>query len=106
MAQWQRTRLQNAGEVGPMSGLGRSFEEGDGNPLQNSCLGNPMDRGAWKTTDHGVAKSQTQLSTHASTDSPQTLIGLRKGPVSVGSSSETKGVWQTWLQKEQEPGHM
>ena len=58
VAQWQRTCLQNAGEVGSMSGLGRSFEEGNGNPLQNSCLGNPMDSGAWRATVHGVAKSQ------------------------------------------------
>ena len=36
----------------------------NGNPLQYSCLGNPMDRGAWQATVHGVAKSQTQLSTH------------------------------------------
>ena len=36
--------------------------EGNGNPLQCSCLGNPMERGAWWATDHGVAKSQTQLS--------------------------------------------
>ena len=36
--------------------------EGNGNPLQYSCLGNPMDRGAWWATVHGVAKSQTQLS--------------------------------------------
>ena len=34
------------------------------NPLQYSCLGNPMDRGAWQATVHGVAKSQTQLSMH------------------------------------------
>ena len=36
--------------------------EGNGNPLQYSCLENPMDRGAWRATVHGVAKSQTQLS--------------------------------------------
>ena len=36
---------------------------GNGNPLQYSCLGNPMDRGAWWATVHGVAKSQTRLST-------------------------------------------
>ena len=35
---------------------------GHGYPLQDSCLGNPMDRGAWQATGHGVAKSQTQLS--------------------------------------------
>ena len=43
--------------------LGRSPGEGNGNPLQYSCLGNLMDRGAWWATVHGVAKSQTRLST-------------------------------------------
>ena len=43
-------------------GLGRSPGGGNGNLLQYSCLENPMDRGAWQTTVHGVAKSQTQLS--------------------------------------------
>ena len=38
------------------------FGEGNGNPLQYSCLGNPMDRGAWQATVHGVSKSQTHLS--------------------------------------------
>ena len=38
--------------------------EGTGNPLQYSCLEKPMDRGAWQAIVHGVAKSQTQLSTH------------------------------------------
>ena len=38
------------------------FREGNGNPLQSSCLENPMDRGAWGTTIHGVAKTQTRLS--------------------------------------------
>ena len=48
----------NAGDVGLIPGSGRSPGEGDGNPLQNSCLGNPMDRGAWLATVHGVPKSQ------------------------------------------------
>ena len=43
-------------------GLGRSPGEGHGNPLQCSCLENPMDRGAWRATVHGVAKTRTQLS--------------------------------------------
>ena len=54
----------NAGDIrdkGSVSGLGRSPGEGHGNPLQYSCLGNPMDRGAWQATVHGVAKSWTQL---------------------------------------------
>ena len=46
----------NAGDAGSSLGLGRSPGEGHGNPLQYSCLGNPVDRGAWQTTVHGVAK--------------------------------------------------
>ena len=52
----------NAGDLGSIPGLGRSPGEGNGNPLQYSCLENPMDRGAWWTTVHRVAKSQTRLS--------------------------------------------
>ena len=49
----------NAGDPGSIPGLRRSSGEGNGNPLQYSCLENPMDRGAWWATVHGVAKSQT-----------------------------------------------
>jgi len=42
--------------------LGRSLGEGNGNPLQYSCMENPMDRGAWRATVHRVAKSQTRPS--------------------------------------------
>ena len=42
--------------------LGQINGEGDGTPLQHSCLENPMDRGAWWAADHGIAKSQTRLS--------------------------------------------
>ena len=52
----------NAGDLGLIPGLGRSPGEGNGNPLQYSCLENPMDGGAWWATVHGVAKSQTRLS--------------------------------------------
>ena len=52
----------NAGDLGWMPGSGRSPGGGHGNPLQYSCLENPMDRGAWQVTVHGVAKSQTRLS--------------------------------------------
>ena len=54
----------NAGDirdVGLIPGLGRSPGEGKGNPCQYPCLENPMDRGAWWATVHGVVKSQTQL---------------------------------------------
>ena len=44
------------GDVGLISGLGRSLGEGNGNSLQGSCLGNPMDRRAWKATVHEVAR--------------------------------------------------
>ena len=54
----------NAGDVGLFPALGTSPGGGDDNPPQYSCLGNPMDRGAWRATVHKVAKSVTQLSTH------------------------------------------
>ena len=46
----------NTGNTGSVPGLGRSPGEGNGNPLQYSCLGNLMDRGAWQATVHGVAE--------------------------------------------------
>ena len=45
----------NAGSLGSITGSGRSPEEGHGNPLQYSCLENPVDREAWRATVHGVA---------------------------------------------------
>ena len=51
-----KTPPANAVDGGLIPGLGRSPGEGNGSPLQYSCLGNPMDRGAWQTTVHGVAK--------------------------------------------------
>ena len=47
----------DAGDMGSIPGSGRFHGEGNGNPLEYSCLGNPMDRGAWQTTVHGVTKS-------------------------------------------------
>ena len=49
----------NVGDVGSIPGLGRSPREGNGNPLQYSCLENSMGRGAWRGIVHGVTKSQT-----------------------------------------------
>ena len=57
----------NADDVGWVPGLGRSSGEGNGNPLQYSCLGNPMDRGAWRAAVHGVTKSRTWLSNWTTT---------------------------------------
>ena len=44
------------GDVGSIPGLGRTPKEGNGNPPQQSCLENPMDRGTWRATFHGVTK--------------------------------------------------
>ena len=49
----------SAGDLASIPGLGRSPGEGNGNPLQYSCLENPMNGGAWQATVHGVAKSRT-----------------------------------------------
>ena len=56
--------LANAGDVrdvGLIPGSGGSYGVGNGNPLQYSCLENPMEREAWQATVHGVSKSRTQL---------------------------------------------
>ena len=55
----------DAGDTGSIPGLGRSPGEGNGNLLQLSCLKNPMDRGAWWATVHGVTKRWTQVSTYS-----------------------------------------
>ena len=52
----------NTEDIGSILGSGRSPGERNGNPLQYSCLENPMDRGAWWGIAHGVTKIQTQLS--------------------------------------------
>ena len=65
----------NVGDLSSIPGLGRSPGEGNGNPLQYSCLENPMDRGAWWATVHGVAKSWTRLSDFTSVG-PDALMGL------------------------------
>ena len=53
----------NAGDPGSIPGLGRSPGEGNGNPLQYSCLENPMDRGAWQATVHGGKRVGHELAT-------------------------------------------
>ena len=53
-----------AGDVGWIPGSGRSPGGGNGNPLQYSCLENPVDRGAWRAIVRGAAKSGVRLSTH------------------------------------------
>ena len=53
----------NAGDLGSIPGSGRSPGEGNGNPLQHSCLENPMDRGVWQATVHGVTRVRHDLVT-------------------------------------------
>ena len=107
-----RNPYDSAGDIGDMGsipGSPRSPGGGHGNPLQYSCLRNPMDRGAWRATVHGVKKDQIglkQLSTHACTEielstqyaesrlgwvlselgEQQSEVFQRKGPVLVCSA--------------------
>ena len=67
----------NAGDPGLIPGSGRSPGEGNGNPLQYSCLENPMDGGAWLATVHAVAKSRTQLSDFTITITIHTVHTVR-----------------------------
>ena len=62
VAQTVKCLAYNAGDLGSIPGSGRSSGEGNGIPLQYSCLKNPMDRGSWWATVHGVAKSWTRVS--------------------------------------------
>ena len=64
----------NVGDLGSIPGSGRSPGEWNGTPLQYSCLKNPMDRGAWWATVHGVAKSRTRLNDFTSLYSYYTVI--------------------------------
>ena len=62
-------------DMGLIPGLGKSPGEGNGNPLQYSCLENPMDRGAWRATVHSIIWSQTQLK-RLSTDLPKISVAF------------------------------
>ena len=58
------SNVGDARDAGSIAGLGRSPGVGNSNSLQYSCLENPMDRGAWWATVHGITKCHAQLSTH------------------------------------------
>ena len=64
----------NAGDTSSIPGSGRSPGEGNRNPLQCSGLGNPMDRGAWQATGHGVTKSQTWCSNKNKQNSVEIMV--------------------------------
>ena len=76
-----KASASNAGDPGSILGSGRSPGEGNGNPLQYSCLEDSMDRVAWEATVHGVTKSQTRLSDFTFSLS---LISFIKGRLEYG----------------------
>ena len=69
----------NVAAAGSIHGSGRSPREGNGNPLQDSCLRNPTDRGAWRATVHGVAKSWTRLKRQSTHIPPGYRLSLGMG---------------------------
>ena len=74
----------NAAGVVSIPGSGRSLEERNGNPLQYSCLGNPMESKAWWATVHGAAKSRTRLNTHTMHYNVlQSAYSMAHGPLEV-----------------------
>ena len=75
MVKYPTANAGDARDAGSIPGLGRSPGGGHGNPLQYSCLENPMDRGAWWATVHRVAKSHT--------------IGMTEHTVSVGEKGHS-----------------
>ena len=81
----------NAGDLGSIPGLGRCPGEGNGNPLQYSCLENPMDRGAWWATVQGVAKSRTWLSDFTLLEQRKKHWGLSLGLEDSHSGREKEG---------------
>ena len=71
-------KVEDARDMGLVPGSGRSPGGGQGNPLQYSCLGNPMDRGAWWDRAHGVTQSWIRLkrlSVHTHKNDPQSSLG-------------------------------
>ena len=85
----------DAGDTGSVPGSGRSLGGEHGNPLQCSCLENPMDRGAWQAMVHGVAKCQTRqrwLSTHAQSICTVVLVSGLQHSGSIFLYTPFKGI--------------
>ena len=83
MAQWESTCQA---DVGSVPGAGSSLGEENGNPLQYSCLGNPMDRGAWPTTVHGVTKRSDLV-----TKQQQTTVCPSRRPIHICACMPARG---------------
>ena len=79
----------NAGDSGSTAGLGRSSEEGNDNPFQYSCLENPMDRGAWQATVHGVARVGHDLETKERENDAMLVLSLGRVEAAGGVTTET-----------------
>ena len=79
MAQQVKASACKAGDTGSIPGLGRSLGEGNGNPLQYSCLENPRDREAWWAAVSGVSQSRTRLKQLSSSSSRGLLKGFPSG---------------------------
>ena len=88
---WYKASAYNAEDLGSIPGLGRSPRDGNGNPLQYSCLENPIDRGPWRAIVHGDSKSQTglKLLAHASILG---LSGLPSGKESTYNGGDSGDV--------------
>ena len=84
--------LASEGAVGSAPHPGKAPGEGNGNPLQSSCLGNPVNRGAWWATFHRVSKSQTRLSTHTGNTSFELFASLV-----VQRLKRLPAMWETWV---------
>ena len=82
VAQMVKKSACNTGDLSSIPGLGRSPEERNGYPFQYSCLGNPMDRGAWRATVHEVAKSRAQMNDFHFSSLPKSLsLGFNSVPI-------------------------
>ena len=91
----------SAGDLSSIPGSGRSCGEGNGNPLQYTCLENPMDKGAWQATVHGVAKSRTRLSDFTRECSGASLVAqmVKRLPALWETRVRSLG-WEDPLEKE------
>ena len=77
--------IYNAGDIDSIPGLGRFPREGNGNPLQYSCLGNSMDRGAWQATVHGITRVRHGLVTKSLPSTLHIILFLKSSLTDVGA---------------------